>query len=175
MSFKAIKIRPIKTARLTLIPADLGMLEYEINRQKFPESLFGITFPKNWPHESVSPEVSEIFLTLFRENRLYNYYWVLNEESKKDILIGSGGFIVQDDGSFELGYSVLKQFESNGFASEAVGAIIKNAGDLKNNVSIAAKTNKENIASVRVLEKCGFSLSGFDSETDLLIYSLAKN
>lgn len=119
--------------------------------------------------------MSEIFLTLFRENKLYNYYWILNEESKKDILIGSGGFIVQDDGTLELGYSVLKQFEDNGFASEAVSAIIKNVNGFKNNIRITAKTKKKNIASVRVLEKSGFSLFGFDSETDLLIYSLVTN
>ncbi|MDD3976574.1 GNAT family N-acetyltransferase [Methanomicrobium antiquum] len=170
-----MNFKPLKTARLTLIPADLSMLEYEINRNNFPKSLFGITVPKNWPHESVSRGVSEIFLTLFRENKLYNYYWILNEESKKDILIGSGGFIVQDDGTLELGYSVLKQFEDNGFASEAVSAIIKNVNGFKNNIRITAKTKKKNIASVRVLEKSGFSLFGFDSETDLLIYSLVTN
>ena len=63
-----------------------------------------------------------------------------------------------DDGSWEIGYHIAKQFTGKGYATEALSAflpvIMKQLGIQK----IYGICDAENVASCRVLEKCGFSL-----------------
>ena len=169
---------PIRTTRLILIPATGEILEYELKKEKLPENFSGITIPENWPHESVTKEVLEVFLCLYNEDRLFNYYWVLESHQNirtDKILIGSGGFIVHENGDFELGYSVLKQFENNGYATEAIEAILRHASYSEFKGLIIAKTEEDNYPSKRVLEKSGFTVFGFDKESGLLIYSFQND
>jgi [ribosomal protein S5]-alanine N-acetyltransferase len=86
-------IKEIKTKRLTLIRVTGEILEYEINKLSLPNTLSRIIMPENWPHETLTKEVSEIFLSLFKEKRLFSFYWILNDSSGNKNLIRSGGWI----------------------------------------------------------------------------------
>lgn len=162
----------IKSERLTLIPVDQKMLEFERNKEIIPDSLKDIIIPDNWPHESVTKEVTKVFIGLLLQNRLNNFYWVYRNNSRERILIGSGGIIIHENGVHEIGYSVLKQFENKGFATEAIGAIVRWFVNSNPGSVITAKTGKENFPSIKVLEKNGFSCSGSENDSGLLIYSL---
>ncbi|MBN2733731.1 MAG: GNAT family N-acetyltransferase [Methanomicrobiaceae archaeon] len=164
----------LKTKRLTLIPVTKDILRYEQTKNILPDSLSEIFIPENWPHESITKDVLEVFLSLLNENRLYNFYWIFEKEAGEQILIGSGGFIVHDNGDYELGYSILKQYENQGYATEAVKATIKWLTDSEFDKNIFAKTEAENYPSIRILKKSGFYKSGFEENTNLLIYSYSK-
>lgn len=64
------------------------------------------------------------------------------------------------DGVAEIGYGISKEYQNNGYATEAVRAILEWAFALPEVTAIEAETDSDNTASKRVLEKCGFTLNG---------------
>ena len=67
---------------------------------------------------------------------------------------------INEYGSTEIGYGISDNYQGNGYATEAVTAVTSWA--LKQNVinCVTAEVDRENIASVRVLEKSGFKPTG---------------
>ena len=63
-------------------------------------------------------------------------------------------------GSVEIGYGILGKYEGQGYATEAVGAVVTWALQQQYVNRVEAETEPENIASQRVLEKCGFIANG---------------
>ena len=62
-----------------------------------------------------------------------------------------------DDGSWEIGYHIAKQFTGKGYATEAVKAFLTAMAQKLNLKEVYGICLAENTASVRVLEKCGFT------------------
>ena len=62
-----------------------------------------------------------------------------------------------DDGSWEIGYHIAKNFTGKGFATEAVKAFLPAMAKKLNIKEVYGICLAENTASVRVLEKCGFT------------------
>ena len=81
---------------------------------------------------------------------------------------------IDESGSTETGYGIVENYRNCGYATEAVCAVVDWA--LKQNAvnCVTAEVDKDNIASVRVLEKSGFELTGRAGEEGP-IYSKAKN
>ncbi len=61
-----------------------------------------------------------------------------------------------DDGSWEIGYHIAKQFTRQGYATEAVKAFLPVIAEKLNIKKVYGICLAENTTSVRVLEKCGF-------------------
>lgn len=82
------------------------------------------------------------------------------------VLVASGGFLgPPQDGTAEIGYSVLPQFQGWGYATEMVGGLVGWALGQPGVVRVAAETEWANPASVRVLSKAGFVPSGPAAES----------
>jgi len=64
------------------------------------------------------------------------------------------------DGIAEIGYGICEEYQSNGYATEAVKAILEWVFSHPEIVTVEAETDPDNTASIRVLEKCGFALNG---------------
>ena len=64
------------------------------------------------------------------------------------------------DGTAEIGYGISEEYQCRGYATEAVSAVSGWAFMNPSVSSIEAEADPENIASIRVLEKCGFDESG---------------
>lgn len=64
----------------------------------------------------------------------------------------------------EIGYGVLREYEGQGYATEAVQGMTKWAFEQKNVYFVEAETAPDNAASRRVLEKCGFVPDGEGEE-----------
>lgn len=62
-----------------------------------------------------------------------------------------------DDGTWEIGYHIAKDFTGKGYATEAVKAFLPVMAQKLNIKEIYGICLAENTASVRVLEKCGFT------------------
>ena len=80
---------------------------------------------------------------------------------------------VEESGSTEIGYGIAEKYQNCGYATEAVCAVVDRA--LKQNAvnCVTAEVDKDNIASVRVLEKSGFEPTGRTGEEGP-IYRKAK-
>ena len=85
--------------------------------------------------------------------------WII--ELKNGTHIGELCFKGLDlNGLTEIGYGILEEYQGQGYATEAVNAISTWAFQETNVKAIEAETDNENIASRRVLEKCGFITDG---------------
>lgn len=62
-----------------------------------------------------------------------------------------------DDGSWEIGYHTVKGMTGFGYATEAVQAFLPFMMDKLNLTQVYGICDAENQASIRVMEKCGFS------------------
>lgn len=64
----------------------------------------------------------------------------------------------------EIGYGILEQYRGRGYAAEAVKLALKWAFSHPEVAAVEAETDPDNIASQRVLEKCGFHPNGETGE-----------
>ena len=64
------------------------------------------------------------------------------------------------NGTVEIGYGVLEEYQGQGYAAEAVDAVVVWALDQPDVTRVEAETAPDNRASQRVLDKCGFLPSG---------------
>lgn len=61
-----------------------------------------------------------------------------------------------DDGIWEIGYHIAKQYTGNGYATEAVKAFLPVMAEKINASEVYGICLTENVASIHVLDKCGF-------------------
>jgi RimJ/RimL family protein N-acetyltransferase len=73
-----------------------------------------------------------------------------------------------------IGYSVLRQYQGLGYASEAVEALVRWAFSHGDVDRVIAEVANDNQRSIRVLEKTGFHPAGKGSEEGTLLYALSK-
>ncbi|WP_163103196.1 GNAT family N-acetyltransferase [Peribacillus alkalitolerans] len=81
-------------------------------------------------------------------------------------VIGDIGFKGKPDhqGKVEIGYGIAPTSQRNGYATEAVNGLIHHAFSTGKVVKVVAECLKDNIASIKVLEKVGMTRTGADDE-----------
>jgi len=91
------------------------------------------------------------------ENYVYHSFWLIIRKEDKRVL-GSIDYknIPNEMKEVEIGYGLERQFEHNGYMTEAVSAFCKMAFMDENIETIIAETEAENTASYKVLERCDF-------------------
>ena len=67
-------------------------------------------------------------------------------------------------GAAEIGYGVLEEYQGKGYATEAVNAVLEWALRQPDVSKIEAEAEESNTASLKVLEKCGFTRTGMIGE-----------
>ena len=82
------------------------------------------------------------------------YPVITNNEGKN---IGYIQICKLEDGTWEIGYHIAKNFTGKGYATEAVKAFLSAMAKKLNIKEVYGICLAENLASVRVLEKCGFT------------------
>ena len=84
-------------------------------------------------------------------------------DSESNILLGDVGVYLQADQSgAEIGFTLSKQAQGNGHASNAVCLSIALIFATSSATSIRAVTDSRNLRSVKVLERTGFNLSSVE-------------
>lgn len=120
------------------------------------------------------PEISNYLEQLNKDPSLLNWgSWMVVRKSD-DIVIGDFGFKGKPDenGVVEIGYGFLKDYWNNGYATEAVGALIQWAFNTSKVEKVIADTMQNNYGSIRVLEKLGMEKVGY-TET-MIDWELSK-
>lgn len=159
----------IVTARMRLLPATATLARAELTDRAEFARLLSATVPAEWP-----PEMLADALPLFLEwieaapDQAGWYVWYAMTRAPRealdmladnigDTLIASAGFKgPPQDGTVEIGYSVLPQFQGQGYATEMVRALIDWAFAQPGVVRIVAETTEDNTPSVRLLHRLGF-------------------
>jgi RimJ/RimL family protein N-acetyltransferase len=150
----------IETKRLIIKPLTYNQLEkYILNDNSLEEEL-----SLNETSRSISPELKEALEQTIlpnvadtSTNYLYSTLWTLISKNDNKML-GDLCFVgaPNADGEIEIGYGTYDIFTGLGYMTEAVGGMISWAKKQPEIHAIIADTEKQNIASFRVLEKNGF-------------------
>ena len=175
--FMSLLVFTIKTERLYLVPATVKLYLLELyDRQEFASALKA-KVPEEWPPDQITPDLIEEFIGRMkaRDRKLWSFYWLLcQKDSELPVLIGNGGFLVHEHETLEIGYSMLSEYQRNGYATEAVRSMLQWASSSFKRARFIAHTNPHFKASIRVLEKNGFSFKGKGQEEGTLLYELKE-
>jgi RimJ/RimL family protein N-acetyltransferase len=155
---------------MRLMPATVALARAELADRAEFSRLLPASVPDEWP-----PEILADALPIFLEwieaapDQVGWYVWYAMIRAPReasdmlagvvgDILIASGGFKgPPQDGTVEIGYSVLPQYQGHGYAAEMVRALIDWAFAQPGVLRIVAETTEENVASMRLLKRQGFT------------------
>lgn len=102
--------------------------------------------------------------------------WIFIEKETNQI-IGDGGYKgnPNEKGEIEIGYEIIESKRKQGFATEAIEALLEWALQQDEVKSIMAKCHYENIPSQTLLDKLGFEHIGEEEEMDIYEIKLEQN
>jgi len=171
-------MQSIRTRRLDLIPPTLVLVEADIQSPEALARHLGAAVPTGWPPGEYDRSAMEFLRDRLSENPgavgWSGWYAVYRQgEPHRPVLIGSGGYFGPpgSDGVVEIGYSIVPEYRALGFATELVQALVSQAFSKPEIARVIAHTTPTNHGSVRVLERCGFSLVGPGSEAGTVQYA----
>lgn len=170
----------IQTVRLDLIAATLEHVQTELTAPDRLGSLLGAVVPEGWPAGEYDTAAMEFFRGRLEQGGSevvgwYGWYAVRREEAGSPAtLVGSGGYLgsPSPEGEVEIGYSLLPASRGQGYATEITQALVDRALADPRVRRIIAHTQQDNQASIRVLERCGFSRTGAGEEPGSLRFTL---
>ena len=163
----------IHTSRLLLVPVTADLVALEITGNDVLGQALNAEVPKEWPPEELA-DALPWFLEQLKANPelagwLGWYGLLLRGSGELPLLVGSGGFFgLPEEGTVEVGYSVLPQFQRRGYATEMVGALVEWALSQPTVHRVVAETKSDNVASLGVLNKLGFLGIGAGREKEML-------
>lgn len=140
----------IKTKRLKIYPATQDQMKEFIAHQS---------------DENLKVAYTEMLEGCLAHPKQWNWYAIWMIKLADGTHIGELCFKgLDENGVAEIGYGILERYQNQGFASEAVQAVVTWAFGEPNVAAIEAEADANNIASQRVLEKCGFTPNGIMGE-----------
>jgi ribosomal-protein-alanine N-acetyltransferase len=154
----------IETPRLRLVPCSVAAAQAAIADRAALESLLGARVPEDWPAEDLR-DFLPVYARIVDEQAARQGWgiWLILDRAAQS-LVGDIGFKGPPDqnGTAEVGYSVLPAFQGRGYATEAARALIEWATSQPGLRRIVANCLEDNAASIRVLEKAGMRRTGRD-------------
>jgi RimJ/RimL family protein N-acetyltransferase len=150
----------VRTSRLQLHAIDVAEADRIVARRAGPTDVWADDFPFDGDVGAVG-----MFLqasATHGEQQPFGYYRLTRVSDGK--AIGGVGFKGQpDSGCVEIGYGLVPSARGNGYAAEAVMALLQFVAD--HGISrVIADTTLDNVASQRTLVRAGFNLVRSDAE-----------
>ena len=172
-------LRVVESRRLTLVAATAELVAADLaGREEFGE-VIGADVPDEWPPELFDSPSMRVALEQLRDPAEHGWslWYLLSKKHDPPKVLGVCGFKGKPDrtGSVEIGYSVLRQFRIQGYATEAVARLVMWAFSHQNVVEVTAETLPHLRQSIRVMEKNGFVFCGPGSEYGVIRYALQKS
>ena len=153
---------------MSLVPATAALARGEIEDRPAFAALLGAAVPDAWP-----PETLRDALTFFLQQLeaapervgWITWYGVTDGEGGMPTLVASGGFFgPPQEGSVEIGYSVLPDFQRKGYGGEMAGALTEWALGQPGVKRIVANAAADNAPSLSLLRRLGFLERGASDE-----------
>ena len=168
----------ISTARMVLVPATAELVALEIRDNEALGRALGAEVLAEWPPEQVVDALPWFLEQLEAKPALFGWlgwYGLRQRDGEQPLLVASGGFFgLPEAGVVEVGYSVLPDFWGHGYATEMVGALVEWALCQPAVRGVVAEPMSDNMASIRVLDKLGFSPAGTGREPGSLKYERTR-
>lgn len=96
-------------------------------------------------------------------NDEHSYSWVMDVNGD-DVVAGIIGAYDYDNSKIEVGFSVSKDWQGRGFASEALKAVLEYLTENEGIECVTAWCASENIASRKVMERSGMKLVSIEND-----------
>jgi [ribosomal protein S5]-alanine N-acetyltransferase len=154
----------LSTHRLDLVPATLDHINAELEAPEHLAALLGAQVESGWPPGEYDRGAQEFFRDRMKEGGAdvvgwYGWYAIMRGTmNHPSVVVGAAGYFgpPSPEGAVEIGFSVMPEQQGFGYAIEMAGALVEHAfADGRVN-KIIAHTTPANVASRKVLERCGF-------------------
>lgn len=151
----------IKTDRLMLITFTAEMMLAAISNERELEQAAGYQVIDDYPSDDYK-EILPFKLQRYRQYPEENEWEGLIVHQQDQMIMGDMGFRRSTDNpeELELGYSIVPAYQGHGYATEMAQAIISWGLTQAGVKTIIANCDKDNQASIRVLEKAGLKKLG---------------
>ena len=170
-------LTPITTDRLFLIPASPDLIREALLGDPALARALDAALPADWPPEFY--DADSLTYTLDRlvadsEYEGWSTYFFLRRDDR--VLIGNGGYYAppSEDGTVEVGYSVVPSMQGRGYATEATRGLVDRAFADRRVERIVAHTLPDRTPSIRVVEKVGFERSEATPEPGVIQFMLTR-
>ncbi len=175
-----VNTKHLNTARLSLIATTAEHLRTELEQPDRLTTLLDAEVSSAWPPGEYDRPAMEFFLSCLEAGGeavegWYGWYALCTDGPPDGPydgppaprrLIGVGGYFGPPDaeGTIEVGYSVLPEWQRRGYASEMVQGLVAHAFTFLAVQQVRAHTNNDNPASMKVLLNAGFQAAGAGDE-----------
>lgn len=168
----------LRTRRLDLVPATAAHLHAELSDRAAFARMLGARVPHAWPPPLYDRPAVKLTLKKLRAAPMragwWTWYLILRKHGAR-VAVGVCGYTGPPrEGVVEIGYSVLTRFQGRGLATEATAALVERAFSYPRVELVIAHTLAELTASIRVLEKCGFTQRGAPLEQGAIRFEVAR-
>lgn len=146
-----LELIPLTARQLKLWLEDVSTLENELNCSYCAEPLEGHFYDVVFSQLVKMENDSDYYL--------YHSFWFILRKTDR-VVVGSCGFknIPNESGEVEIGYGLGKEFEGEGYMSEAITTVCKWALSQENVHHVIAETENDNPKSENVLKRIGFTI-----------------
>ena len=170
----------IKTPRLTIttFSQDMAQVVYENSqdddtRRFVPDEVYNSV-------EEARDAIEFLISRYESTDGPFVYPVITNNEGKNIGYVQLCKLELEDEEAWEIGYHIAKDFTGRGYATEAVKAFLPAISKKLNLKEVYGICLAENTASVRVLEKCGFTqiyqgLGNYQGKDAQIIKAIWKN
>jgi [ribosomal protein S5]-alanine N-acetyltransferase len=161
-------VKLLQSHRLTLIASTLANICTELDSPGQLATLLNAEVSAEWPTGEYDRDAMEFFRARMEEGGKevegwYGWYAVRAADADGPrALVGGAGYFGPPaaEGTVEVGYSVLPEWQRRGYASEMVQTLVEHAFTFAGVERIIAHTTEANPASIAVLLRCGFQAAG---------------
>lgn len=144
----------IETNRLKIYPATRLQMEKFISEQEISE---------------LKTAYSEMLEGCLTHPNLWKWYAIWMIELKNGTHVGELCFKgISNEGLTEIGYGILEKYQKQGYATEAISAVVDWALNQPNITGVTAEIDKENTASIKVAKKAMFIETGNEGKEGLI-------
>lgn len=172
---------PIRTDRLLIRPLRLDDVEDLARRRSEPPVAEYQSWTLPYPLETARSIVESV---VAMDGPAAGEWWmVLITDADTGTTFGDVAVHVGAEGrSAEVGYTLASEYWGRGYLTEALDAVLEYLFIERGFVRVSARLHADNVASARVLERCGFLFEGHtrlsywvaDEVSDDLIYGVVR-
>lgn len=163
----------LETRRLTLIPFSLELKRATLKERAMLPELLKVSVPNSWPGPDMMQALPFFIEMMQREPASSAWDGIIIHKADQ-VAIGCMGFHGKPNqaGMVEIGYNIIPTYRGHGYATEMARQLIRWAFNTPGINIITAQCLRDNIASIRVLEKVG--MRRLTSSGPMLRWNLKK-